>query len=159
MVLKPNLVLPGALCTAQVTTADIAEATVECLRRTVPAAVPGVAFLSGGQRPIEATERLDAINRLGPHPWRLTFSFARAQQGGRAPRMAGARSPTLAQPNGPSFIGRDATQQRRAARIPRIWRGREYLVGKRKVEPRVRVTASMRTASGASPPAQHLGAR
>jgi fructose-bisphosphate aldolase class I len=81
MILKPNMVLPGALCTAQVTTADIAEATVECLRRTVPAAVPGVAFLSGGQRPIEATERLDAINRLGPHPWRLTFSFSRALQG------------------------------------------------------------------------------
>ncbi len=80
MVLKPNMVLPGASCTAQATTADIAEATVECLRRTVPAAVPGVAFLSGGQRPIEATERLDAMNRLGPHSWRLTFSFARALQ-------------------------------------------------------------------------------
>jgi fructose-bisphosphate aldolase class I len=82
MVLKPNMVLPGTGCTAQATTADIAEATVECLRRTVPAAVSGIAFLSGGQRPIAATERLDAMNRLGPHPWRLTFSFARALQEG-----------------------------------------------------------------------------
>jgi fructose-bisphosphate aldolase, class I len=80
MVLKPNMVLPGNACATQATTAIIADATVACLRRTVPTAVPGIAFLSGGQRPIEATERLDAINRLGPHPWRITFSFARALQ-------------------------------------------------------------------------------
>ena len=80
VVLKPNMVLPGKTCATQATTATIAEATVACLRHTVPAAVPGIAFLSGGQRPIEATERLDAINRLGPHPWRVTFSFARALQ-------------------------------------------------------------------------------
>ncbi len=80
MILKPNMVLPGKECATQVTTATVAEATVACLRHTVPAAVPGIAFLSGGQRPIEATERLDAINRLGPHPWRVTFSYARALQ-------------------------------------------------------------------------------
>jgi fructose-bisphosphate aldolase, class I len=80
IILKPNMVTPGKECATQVTTAAIAEATVACLRRTVPAAVPGIAFLSGGQRPIEATQRLDAINRLGPHPWRTTFSFARALQ-------------------------------------------------------------------------------
>ncbi len=80
MILKPNMVLPGKACADHVATAAIAEATVACLRRTVPAAVPGIAFLSGGQRPIEATERLDAINRMGPHPWQVTFSFARALQ-------------------------------------------------------------------------------
>jgi fructose-bisphosphate aldolase class I len=80
IVLKPNMVLPGNACASQAATATIADATVACLRHTVPAAVPGIAFLSGGQPPIEATERLDAINRLGPHPWRVTFSFARALQ-------------------------------------------------------------------------------
>jgi fructose-bisphosphate aldolase class I len=80
MVLNPNMVVPGKASATQATTATIAEATVACLRHTVPAAVPGIAFLSGGQRPIEATQRLDAINRLGPHPWRITFSFARALQ-------------------------------------------------------------------------------
>jgi hypothetical protein len=64
MVLKPNMVLLGALCTAQVTTADIAEATVECLRRIAPAAVPGVAFLSGG-RTATASRRTSAWDRNG----------------------------------------------------------------------------------------------
>ncbi len=80
MILKPNMVVSGNKCAPQASTASIAEATVECLRRTVPAAVPGIAFLSGGQGPIQATQRLDAINRLRPHPWRITFSFARALQ-------------------------------------------------------------------------------
>jgi fructose-bisphosphate aldolase, class I len=80
IILKPSMVVPGKECATQATTAAIAEATVACLRHTVPPAVPGIAFLSGGQRPIEATQRLDAINRLGPHPWRTTFSFARALQ-------------------------------------------------------------------------------
>ncbi|MEO8898093.1 MAG: class I fructose-bisphosphate aldolase [Candidatus Dormibacter sp.] len=80
MILKPNMVAPGKTCATQATTATIAAATVACLHHTVPAAVPGIAFLSGGQRPIQATERLDAINRLGPHPWHITFSFARALQ-------------------------------------------------------------------------------
>lgn len=80
MVLKTNMVLPGILCRAKPTAAIIAEATIACLRQTVPPAVPGVAFLSGGQEPIEATERLNAMAGLGPHPWRLTFSFARALQ-------------------------------------------------------------------------------
>jgi fructose-bisphosphate aldolase class I len=59
----------------------VAEATVRCLRRTVPAAVPGIAFLSGGQTDELATAHLDAINRTpGPHPWQLSFSYARALQ-------------------------------------------------------------------------------
>jgi fructose-bisphosphate aldolase class I len=80
MILKPNMVLPGKTCATPATISAVAEATVSCLRHTVPAAVPGIAFLSGGQESVNATERLDAINRLGPHPWRITFSYARALQ-------------------------------------------------------------------------------
>jgi len=82
MLLKPNMVLPGQDCRDQSDTATIAAATVETLLRCVPAAVPGVAFLSGGQSAQLASERLNAMNasygaRL---PWALTFSFARAIQ-------------------------------------------------------------------------------
>jgi fructose-bisphosphate aldolase class I len=58
----------------------VAEATIRCLRRTVPAAVPGVVFLSGGQSPESATEHLNAMNAMGGHPWEISFSFARALQ-------------------------------------------------------------------------------
>ena len=82
MILKPNMVLPGLSCPKQETVEDIADATVNCLLRTVPAAVPGIAFLSGGQSGILASARLNAMNlrfksRL---PWALTFSFSRAIQ-------------------------------------------------------------------------------
>ncbi|CAN5496537.1 fructose-bisphosphate aldolase class I [soil metagenome] len=79
MVLKPSMVLPGSDAPA-VSAATVAAATVECLRATVPAAVAGVAFLSGGQGPALATEHLAAMVALGPHPWPLTFSFGRAIQ-------------------------------------------------------------------------------
>jgi fructose-bisphosphate aldolase class I len=79
--LKPNMVLPGTDCTSPVDDTTIASATVEVLRRTVPAAVPGVVFLSGGQTDEQATARLDALNRLAPQPWELSFSFGRALQG------------------------------------------------------------------------------
>ena len=78
--LKPNMVLPGTTCPAPVDDTDVAAATVEVLRRSVPAAVPGILFLSGGQSDEEATARLDAINRLAPQPWELSFSFGRALQ-------------------------------------------------------------------------------
>ncbi|TCP56173.1 fructose-bisphosphate aldolase [Tamaricihabitans halophyticus] len=78
IVLKPNMVVAGTDCPAQPSVAEAAEATVRTLRRTVPAAVPGIAFLSGGQSDATATAHLDAINRLGPLPWRATFSFGRA---------------------------------------------------------------------------------
>jgi fructose-bisphosphate aldolase class I len=78
--LKPNMVLPGSESDSRATDAQIARATVEVLRRTVPAAVPGVLFLSGGQSDEQATARLDAINRLGTQPWELSFSFGRALQ-------------------------------------------------------------------------------
>ncbi len=79
--LKPNMVLPGKDCPVQVDDDAIAEATLTVLRRTVPAAVPGIVFLSGGQSDQEATARLDAINRRGSGPWELSFSFGRALQG------------------------------------------------------------------------------
>jgi fructose-bisphosphate aldolase class I len=78
--LKPNMVLPGKACPKQVETGAIADATLRTLRRTVPAAVPGIVFLSGGQSPLEATERLNAMNALGSHPWELSFSYGRALQ-------------------------------------------------------------------------------
>ena len=79
--LKPNMVLPGTECADQIHDAMIASMTVEVLRRTVPAAVPGIVFLSGGQTDEQATARLDAINRHAPQPWELSFSFGRALQG------------------------------------------------------------------------------
>ncbi len=79
MVLKPSMVLPGDRAPA-VPPVEVAAATVACMVDTVPASVPGVAFLSGGQAPQVATAHLDAIARLGPHPWAVTFSFGRALQ-------------------------------------------------------------------------------
>jgi fructose-bisphosphate aldolase class I len=81
ILLKPNMVVPGAMCPQKTSSEGVAAATLRCLRRFVPAAVPGVAFLSGGQDPLEATARLSAINQQpGPKPWKLTFSFGRALQ-------------------------------------------------------------------------------
>jgi fructose-bisphosphate aldolase class I len=82
MILKPNMVLPGLTCPKQETVDEVADATVKCLLRAVPAAVPAIAFLSGGQPAELASARLNAMNvrfksRL---PWALAFSFARAIQ-------------------------------------------------------------------------------
>jgi len=78
--LKPNMVLPGYDSPDQVSDEKIAHETVRCLRHHVPAAVPGVVFLSGGQSEEEATRRLNAMNAIGPHPWQLSFSYGRALQ-------------------------------------------------------------------------------
>lgn len=82
MILKPNMVLPGLSCATQGSVDEVADATVNCLRETVPAAVPGIAFLSGGQPCALATARLNAMNRRfkSRAPWALSFSFARALQ-------------------------------------------------------------------------------
>lgn len=82
MILKPNMVLPGLKCPKQESVDEVADATVKCLLRSVPAAVPGIAFLSGGQTPELASARLSAMNaRYKSHlPWALAFSFARAIQ-------------------------------------------------------------------------------
>lgn len=81
MLLKPSMVVPGASSAQKAGIEEVAEATVKCLRRTVPAAVPGIVFLSGGQAPEVATAHLNAMNTLpGNQPWPLSFSFARALQ-------------------------------------------------------------------------------
>jgi fructose-bisphosphate aldolase class I len=82
MLLKPNMVLAGLACSTQPTVDEVADATVKCLLRSVPAAVPGIAFLSGGQPSELASARLNAMNvRFKAHlPWALAFSFARAIQ-------------------------------------------------------------------------------
>jgi fructose-bisphosphate aldolase class I len=80
MLLKPNMVLPGYESSEQVDDDTIAETTIKCLRNDVPAAVPGIVFLSGGQSDEDATARLNAMNARGPHPWELSFSYGRALQ-------------------------------------------------------------------------------
>ncbi|MDP3969585.1 MAG: class I fructose-bisphosphate aldolase [Nocardioides sp.] len=78
--LKPSMVLPGTDSGDQVDDGEIAARTLAVLQDTVPASVPGIVFLSGGQSPEQATARLDALNRCGPQPWQLSFSFGRALQ-------------------------------------------------------------------------------
>jgi fructose-bisphosphate aldolase class I len=78
--LKPNMVLSGYSCTQQASVEEVAEASVRCYRAGVPAAVPGIVFLSGGQSDELATAHLDAMNRLGGLPWQLSFSYGRALQ-------------------------------------------------------------------------------
>ncbi|TPP67816.1 Fructose-bisphosphate aldolase [Fasciola gigantica] len=79
--LKPNMVTPGQACTKRASPEEIALATVTALQRTVPAAVPGITFLSGGQSEEEAAVNLCAINKVaGKKPWKLTFSYGRALQ-------------------------------------------------------------------------------
>lgn len=80
MLLKPNMVLPGKDCPKKSTPKEIAEVTLHCLKCHVPAAVPGVVFLSGGQSDEEATVNLNAMNAIGGAPWELSFSFGRALQ-------------------------------------------------------------------------------
>ncbi|HMF49364.1 MAG TPA: class I fructose-bisphosphate aldolase [Candidatus Saccharimonadales bacterium] len=80
MILKPSMVVSGKDNPRQAGVDEVAERTIQCLKRAVPAAVPGIAFLSGGQSAVSATEHLNAMNKLGPHPWQVTFSYARALQ-------------------------------------------------------------------------------
>jgi fructose-bisphosphate aldolase class I len=80
MILKPNMVIAGKKSPQQAKPDQVAEATVRCLRRRVPAAVPGIAFLSGGQSEAEATLHLSLMNRRRDLPWQLSFSYGRALQ-------------------------------------------------------------------------------
>jgi fructose-bisphosphate aldolase class I len=80
MLLKPNMVVPGKASGQDASSHQIAEATVRTLKRTVPAAVPGIVFLSGGQGPEEASANLNAMVALGHQPWQLSFSYGRALQ-------------------------------------------------------------------------------
>jgi fructose-bisphosphate aldolase class I len=98
MVLKPNMVIAGKKSAKKASPEQVAEATVRTLKRHVPSAVPGIAFLSGGQSPTEATLHLSLMNAGGPLPWPLTFSYGRALQdtslrawGGAAKGVAGGQ--------------------------------------------------------------------
>jgi fructose-bisphosphate aldolase class I len=92
MILKPSMVIAGKKCPKQSSPEQVAEWTLRCLRSTVPAAVPGIAFLSGGQGDEQATQNLNAMNVLGRDlhlPWRVTFSYARALQNPAMDKWAG----------------------------------------------------------------------
>ncbi len=98
IVLKPNMVIAGQKCARQASAAEVAEKTVKVLKVCVPAAVPGIAFLSGGQSDQAATEHLSTMNAMGPLPWKLTFSYGRALQaaalkawGGKSENVAAAQ--------------------------------------------------------------------
>ncbi|MCP9229511.1 fructose-bisphosphate aldolase class I [Mesorhizobium sp. LMG 17147] len=98
-ILKPNMVLAGKKSGKVSSPGEVAEKTIKLFRETVPAAIGGIAFLSGGQSDEEATANLNAINAIGPHPWKLTFSYGRALQaapqkawGGKAANVAAAQA-------------------------------------------------------------------
>lgn len=102
LLLKVNMVLSGATAGHQAGVAEVAERTWRCMQRAVPSAVPGIVFLSGGQGDVQATQHLDALNRLGHAPWELSFSFGRALQApalrawsGRAENRAAAQAALL----------------------------------------------------------------
>jgi len=122
--LKPNMVLPGKKCPQQATPEQIAEATIRCFRRVVPAAIPGIVFLSGGQGPEEATANLNAMNAMGPHPWELSFSYGRALQepvlktwAGQAGNVSAAQKAYYhrAKMNGAARFGKYTAEQEKAA--------------------------------------------
>lgn len=115
MVLKPNMVIAGQKCPKQASPQEVAERTVHCLKASVPAAVPGIAFLSGGQTDEQATEHLSLMNAMGNLPWKLTFSYGRALQaaalkawGGRSENVAAAQRAFAhrAKMNGLASLGR-----------------------------------------------------
>jgi fructose-bisphosphate aldolase, class I len=124
-VLKPNMVIAGKKCAKRASIEEVAEKTVRVLKACVPSAVPGIAFLSGGQSDEEATAHLDAMNRIGGLPWKLTFSYGRALQAapqkawsGKAENVAAAQRAFShrAHMNGLATEGRwSATLEKKAA--------------------------------------------
>ena len=89
ILLKPNMVLAGYECSEQPSDEEVAERTLRCLRRNVPAAVPGIVFLSGGQDDEPATTRLNLMNRMGAQPWEISFSYGRGLQAAALTTWAG----------------------------------------------------------------------
>ncbi len=124
MVLKPNMVIAGQKCPKQASAAEVAEKTLRCLKSTVPSAVPGIAFLSGGQSDEAATEHLSLMNAIGKAPWALTFSYGRALQaaalqawGGKPDNVAAAQQAFShrAQMNGLAALGKWDAKLEKAA--------------------------------------------
>jgi fructose-bisphosphate aldolase class I len=89
ILLKPNMVVSGYDAANRASVEEVADTTLECLHKHVPAAVPGIVFLSGGQSDEDATAHLNAMNTRGPHPWQVSFSFARALQAAALKAWAG----------------------------------------------------------------------
>ena len=124
MVLKPNMVVAGKQCPRQASVEEVANKTLRVLKECVPAAVPGIAFLSGGQSDLDATARLNAMNQLGGGPWKLSFSFSRALQAapqkawsGRIENVAAAQAAFAhrAHMNGLASLGQWTPELERAA--------------------------------------------
>ena len=86
IVLKPNMIVPGKKAAKQASVDEVAEKTIKCLKACVPSAVPGIAYLSGGQSDVDATAHLNRMNQIGGFPWKMTFSYGRALQA--APQKA-----------------------------------------------------------------------
>jgi len=125
IILKPNMVISGKGSVRQATVDEVAERTIACLKATVPSAVPGIAYLSGGQTDEQATAHLDAMNRIGGFPWKMTFSYGRALQAapqrawsGKAENVAKAQAAFhhRARMNGLASLGQwDAKLEKKAA--------------------------------------------
>lgn len=124
IILKPNMVISGKKCPTQASRAEVAEKTLKVLKRCVPAAVPGIAFLSGGQSGEDATAHLHHMNAAGPLPWKLTFSYGRALQadalkawGGKPDSVAAGQRAFAhrAKMNALAASGRWSEQQEKAA--------------------------------------------
>ena len=123
MVLKPNMVVPGKKSGEEGSVEEVAERTVKVLKNCVPAAVPGIAFLSGGQTDEEATAHLDAMNKIGNLPWALTFSYGRALQ--HAPQKAWAAKRKRRRRPARLFTSRQNERPGRARPVESpIWRRR-----------------------------------
>ena len=124
MVLKPNMVISGKKAANRAGPEEVAEATVRCLKRHVPPAVPGIAFLSGGQSPTEATLHLSLMNSSAPLPWSLTFSYGRALQDTALKAWGGAAANFAA---GQKEFGQARQAERAGDHRPlhgRAWRAR-----------------------------------
>jgi fructose-bisphosphate aldolase class I len=129
MLLKPNMIIAGTDCPRRASVQEVATATLRCLRRHVPAAVPGIVFLSGGQTDRIATAHLNAINRLpGPKPWKISFSYGRALQDaaleawhGRDENVKAAQEALAhrARCNGAASLGRYTDDMEASAENPR----------------------------------------
>ncbi|HEY7548050.1 MAG TPA: class I fructose-bisphosphate aldolase [Hyphomicrobiaceae bacterium] len=123
-ILKPNMTISGKKCPKQASREEVAERTVKVLKRCVPPAVPGIAFLSGGQSDEDATAHLSLMNQLGPLPWKLSFSYGRALQaaalkawGGRPENVAAGQRAFAhrARMNGAASLGKWTEQMEKAA--------------------------------------------